>query len=352
MRRFLGDDHMANDLDQIAKLAQEIVNASSQPVLVVGSGLSASYGVRGMHGLATHLTAEIKPKGDETTVWTEFCNTLNEVDLEQALQRVNMPDELHARVLQCTRDVIASDDLGVLRNIVNRQVRLSLAKLFTHMFNSTHRIIHVITTNYDRLIEYAADDAGFMHDTGFMPGYLQVRDAQWASVLKSSPHGPRIVEVAKVHGSVDWFVDKSRIVRALPNLPDSLDSLSPLIVTPGTRKYQDAYDEPYRSMIQRADACLKQASGFMCIGYGFNDQHIQPILLERSVQEQIPVIVLARTLTSAARDLIIKQCTGPYLAAERHENSTRIFTRDWPDGHIIGNCSLWDLDDFVDTLIN
>ena len=105
-------------------------------------------------------------------------------------------------------------------------------------------------------------------------------------------------------------------------------------------------------MIQRADDCLRKATGFLCVGYGFNDQHIQPILLERAVQEQVPVVVLARTLTPNARDLVIKQCAGPYLAMERDGNGTRVFTRDWPDGKTIVDCSLWDLGGFIETLIN
>ena len=79
---------------------------------------------------------------------------------------------------------------------------------------------------------------------------------------------------------------------------------------------------------------------------------LQPILLERAVQEQVPVVVLARTLTPNARDLVIKQCAGPYLAMERDGNGTRVFTRDWPDGKTIVDCSLWDLGGFIETLIN
>lgn len=343
---------MASEIEQVAKLAQEIVNASSQPTLVVGSGLPAAYGVRGMSGLADHLVAEIKPEDGETQVWSDFRKALEKVDLEQALQRVAMPDGLHSRVLQCTRDVIAKDDLAVLRRVIDQKVRLSLSKLFTHMFNSTHRVVHVITTNYDRLIEYAADDAGFIHDTGFSPGYLRKRDINWAAALKRVQDGPRIVEITKVHGSVDWYADQTRIVRAISTVPEEMPSLSPLIVTPGTRKYQDTHDEPYRSMMQRADDCLRRATGFLCIGYGFNDQHIQPILIERAVQEQVPVVVLARKLTPNARDLVIKRCTGSYLAMECDGNGTRVFSSDWPDGKTIADCSLWDLYGFIETLIN
>lgn len=301
---------MTEAIDKIAESAQRIINDGSPPLIIVGSGMSAGYGVRGMSGLASHLVSEIIPDVEEKTKWEEFCSALSTQDLEAALQSIDMPLRLHRRILECTRDIIEKDDLEVFRQIIEGEVQLALSRLFTHLFTSTHRQANVVTTNYDRLIEYAVDQAGYMHDTGFEPGYLRTRDLGWTSPLRSSPGGPRIVNIAKVHGSVDWHKDGSGIPRSIPFLPSGTRSLSPLIVTPGKQKYRDAYEEPYRSMIQRADHAIRHARSFVCVGYGFNDEHIQPILLERLVQEKIPIVVLALELTQAARNLVINKTQG------------------------------------------
>lgn len=54
---------------------------------------------------------------------------------------------------------------------------------------------------------------------------------------------------------------------------------TPLIVPPGKEKYSTTHEEPYRTIIEEADKEFKRAGSFLCIGYGFNDSHIQPKLI-------------------------------------------------------------------------
>jgi len=46
-------------------------------------------------------------------------------------------------------------------------------------------------------------------------------------------------------------------------------------------KFQRTHDEPFRSAIQGADLALEHAKGYVCVGFGFRDTHIEPKLVER-----------------------------------------------------------------------
>ena len=45
---------------------------------------------------------------------------------------------------------------------------------------------------------------------------------------------------------------------------------------------------------QEADLALDSGNSFFCVGYGFNDDHIQPKLLEKCRQYNKNIVVLAK----------------------------------------------------------
>jgi hypothetical protein len=154
--------------------------------------------------------------------------------------------------------------------------------------------------------------------------------------------------VWKVHGSVDWFLDESQVALALPFEAEFPGSLTPLMVTPGTTKYEETHQEPFRSIITQADLALEHASAYLCIGYGFNDSHIQPKLVQKVRTQSTPIVILAHTLTSNARDFLSGCPSAQFLALEMNDASTRVYCRDEPTGFDIPNTSLWDFPKFLD----
>ncbi|EMM5102362.1 hypothetical protein WAT02_000312 [Serratia marcescens] len=76
------------------------------PVIILGSGASAAYGMSGMSGLAKHLVAETDLTGlskDEIIAWEHFCQVLQDgVDLESALHKVVVSEILTARIIKST----------------------------------------------------------------------------------------------------------------------------------------------------------------------------------------------------------------------------------------------------------
>jgi hypothetical protein len=334
--------------ETILQLAQNCLQRT--PVIVLGSGHSAAYGISGMGPLKEHLLATVTP-GESTAAqeaWGRLTTELQELDLEAALQQVPIPRPLLEAILAATRELIVKEDQALLGKVVSGQLKLALTTLYRHLFNSTNRVVTVVTTNYDRLAEYAADVAKYCWQTGFVGQYIRFFGTSGSS---SSRSRGRLVEVWKVHGSLDWFVDNQGVVSALPDDLVRPEQMTPLLVTPGTAKYETTHQEPFRTIIQCADAALASAEAYLCIGYGFNDSHIQPKLVERVRHQSIPVVILARTMTDAARAFVTQCCHDGLLALEACDAGTRAYTREYPSGIELPNRSLWQLSEFLDAAV-
>lgn len=330
-------------LDELARLCQGC--AQKNPVIVLGSGASIPHGIRGMGELATWLRDKVQTtKGKEQDAWTLVRTALAAGDhLEAALEGKVLPDSLVVKIVRSTWDFIAADDYGLLKSAINDANVFPLRSLFTGLFRSTNRNIHVVTSNYDRVVEYAADSGGYIQNTGFLPGYLRRPDGAENLVFKQGNSRAKTVTVWKVHGSLDWFQDANGRVLSIPLTSELPDGLTPLIVTPGVSKFQRTYDEPFRSAIQGADRVLSDAAAFICVGYGFRDSHIHPKLMTRCRESDTPILVAARTLTAEAKDFLQNNAGRQYLALEDHAEGTMVYSREYSGGVVIDDGKYWEL---------
>lgn len=100
--------------------------------------------------------------------------------------------------------------------------------------------------------------------------------------------------------------------------------------------------------MQRVDQSFKLASAFLCIGYGFNDNHIHPKLIER-IKSKIPLIVVTKSVSSQARSLI-QENSEKYVIIEENDNGgTLISLPESPEG--IGfNDVFWTIDGLMKIL--
>lgn len=331
------------DLEELAKICQNC--AQRNPVIVLGSGASIPHGIKGMDDLATWLNNNVEvADGAEAEAWALVRKALEDGDhLEGALEKNVLPESLVVKVVRSTWDFIAIDDYTLLKSAINAEIIFPLQTLFSGLFRSTSRNLHVITTNYDRVVEYAADSGGYIHHTGFLPGYLRRSDGAENLTFRQGSNRAKTVTVWKVHGSLDWFTDATGNVVALPLTNDLPDGLTPLIVTPGVSKYQRTHDEPFRSALQGADRVLNSATAIICIGYGFRDSHIHPKLMTRCRVNNVPILVAARTLTPEAREFLNTNAGRHYVALENHDGGTMAYTRENPDGILIEDGKYWEL---------
>lgn len=334
-------------LEIVAKQAQAYYKLS--PVIILGSGASASFGMSGMGALAQHLIDKVDVSGEDAGTrkgWEDCCTLLMAgVDLESALHKVTLESNVTAKVVKATWELLNPQDLQVFYSSMNNNKLFPLGTLLRHFLASTQSQINIITSNYDRLAEYACEQEGIHHYTGFSYGFRR------HAVPRDYLLAKRQVNIWKVHGSLDWFSVVSGGIVCLGNASSVPDDLRPMIVTPGIAKYRNTHREPYKSIIHEADNALDAAQAYMCIGFGFNDEHIQEKLVNRCSTNSAKVIVITYALSDSAKAFLLAGKVSNYLAIERgsSDSSSVVYSSDFPDPVVVAR-NVWSLEGFL-TLI-
>ncbi|KRE08892.1 hypothetical protein ASE61_04915 [Bosea sp. Root670] len=335
------------DIDGIAKLAQSCF--ASSPVIVLGSGASAAHQLPGMNALRDHLTASIVADGaEEVAAWDAVRQSLDAGEhLEQALIGKVLPVALTRKIVAETWRCINIGDKAVFHRALTADEAFPVGTLLASLFRSSNKTVDIVTTNYDRVAEYACNSVDLLFSTGFIPGYLQSREGADPVHFSRAGKLMRAVRIWKVHGSLDWFerADGSTVAAPLFELPDG--PLTPLIVTPGFNKFERTHDEPFRSAIQGADRALENAEAFLCVGFGFRDTHIEPKMLGRCRQKNLPVTVIARSLTDEARDFLQNKAGTKYLGIEMSGGGSKVYVEEHPDGININDQDFWSMAGFL-----
>ena len=339
-------------LKLIQSFAQDCV--AKTPVIVLGSGASAAYGIPGMGALGEHLTRSTLPLGlgfKDLEGWTNFCDQLSHTDLESALTEISFTDLVTQHIVCVTWEFLNAADVAIFEKVVANRQMLSLTKLFGHLFRSTARDIQVVTPNYDRIAEYAAEAGGFSAFNGFTYGMLGQRAHAPIPIIYNGRNRSRTVNVWKVHGSFGWFHDENGIVVALPPMLKVPIGMTPVIVTPGIEKYRRTHDEPFRTTMQSADTAIRSAAAFLSIGYGFNDAHLQPLLVERCHAASVPLVLITKEISSKAHEFFNSGKCQRYLAMEEASSGTKLFSNEHPNGIELAGLPYWQLNEFLSLIM-
>lgn len=283
-------------------------------VTIVGSGLSAAEGIPGMARLTDHLRAVI-PKGDlddeSRKMWSRVEHALlGGENLESALQSHPPTSKLEAEIRLQTKQCLAPAELKVFQEVFGKGRTLRFTHLLKAMLKPANSVIPVITTNYDRLIELAAERAGLGLDTLFVGVHSARLDGRRShSRLKTNTRlkGKSVyselenhILLLKPHGSLDWFLADSEPVSC--QLPIDLPGL---IITPGANKFRSGYNQPFDTHRERANREIDRAARFMIIGYGFGDDHLETHLAA-GLRAGKPALVLTMTLESHVQEQLIR----------------------------------------------
>ncbi|MCH7499061.1 MAG: SIR2 family protein [Nitrospinae bacterium] len=337
------------DYEAIAKLTQKYI--ASRPVIVLGSGASIPYGLPSMPALAEELLRKMDLKD---SAWTKFKYDLEKTkDLEKSLNNVQLTDSLLERIVKETWNITAKKDIQTHQDLLTNKTKLALTCLFQYLLRTANPKLFVVTTNYDRLAEYAANMAKAEVLTGFTSGWIQrfVPDSSSNGLFHSNPSFEGRIQILKVHGSLDWFGKQDQEPIAIPLAREIPENRTPLIVTPGISKYREVHKDPFRSIMAWSDGVLKKASCFLCIGFGFNDEHVQPILVDRIRNDHIPIVIVTKKLSEAARKAFLENPPKNFLILEEDKSGTTVYCLDCPSGEVLTNHQLWNLPNFLNMLL-
>jgi hypothetical protein len=340
------------DVNDLAKLVQGAL--TSVPTLVLGSGASVSLGIPGMPLLAEALAASRLPDSCNTKQdqdgWANFLDYLSHTDLESALTKAPVTEAVTNHIVLATWQFLNEPDVALFHDVVTGKRSLALSNLFRYLFRSTEREINVVTPNYDRVAEYAAEMAGYPAFTGFAFGMMGERAAEERPQIAIGRMRVRTVNVWKVHGSFGWHQDAQGVIRSLPPMEHLPATLTPMIVTPGVDKYKKTYGEPFRTIMHAADQSMRSAHSFLCVGYGFNDPHMQTELTERCDRHHAPLVLITKQISATAHTFLQSGKCRKFVAIQEHAGGVKVFTEAAPDGEVVEGPPYWDLAAFLSLL--
>ena len=317
----------------------------NSPLIVLGSGASADYGLP----LMGTLSEEIQRHDDkfEPDEFTALCENLKTMNLEEAIDNTPLSDLSVDTLRKIVWECINEKDMALFQRLLQNNSDFALVKLLKKVIAPSQNSASIVTTNYDRLAEYAVDLMEAVAVTGFEGNLIQTLDIPSNQKRQQRIRiRERIVNIWKVHGSLDWFSNNGRSI-CLPLSRDIPLEHKPLIIPPGKGKYNITHNEPYRSIIAQADMAFSQANSFLCIGYGFNDEHIQPKLIEQ-IKKGKPIVVLCYTATDACRQNVVSDDVSKYAIIERSTDGKTLVTgKNYAETY---NGDFWRLPDFIKTV--
>lgn len=321
-------------------------------VTIVGSGLSCAEGLPSMGALAVHLDATVTADLATADIdrWKAISPLLAEKGLEAALLEVPPTPGLEAAIVARTADLVAARERDIVAEVFYRTRTLRFTRLVKHLLKPQAGL-PIVTTNYDRLLEVAVEEAGLGVDTlfvGHFAGELNETESRLSFCREVTLRGRQVqyryrsrANVFKPHGSLDWYHREGKPVRYSGDLP-----VPRLIITPGLNKFRNGYESPFDRHRERANSAIDRASRFLVIGYGFNDDHLETHLTPR-IRNGIPTLLLTYALSDNAMRLVA-ECSN--ITAIQHAK------QDGVDGSRVSvagletffpNIALWDLGAFV-----
>ena len=296
------------DLDKAIQEFQGILK--KHPVLVVGTGASCALDPRfGMDELAKELRQSVQP-GADAEQWKQVLTSLGKNGLENALDAVTETG-LKECIVKATGAFVAAVDRDWMWRVSTGEVTGPLHGLLRKLVDGlppTNPVQHIVTPNYDMLIEHTCDALEVPWTDGFTTGSTCRRDwdaarnsmlkvtreprgRTWTDTTRLMPH----VQLHKVHGSINWFrnTDETRLLRCDRMIDDPPPAdWRRTMITPGRGKLEEAGKN--RERFAEADAAIAGAKAFLIVGYGFNDDHIHNGVRKRLVDQGCSGIVVTR----------------------------------------------------------
>ena len=308
------------------------------PLMLIGSGNSCANGIPGMSELAQEIVRELDAKYSGDKAWDALkASICSGVDLETAMGRVSFSEELLCDVSICTWKFISYYDFLLFDKVIHKKVLIDLGELIKHLMATHPQKLNIITTNYDRVIEYSCDQHDVSINAFTQGRYLQTIDA---SVSPTT----RCVNLLKIHGSLDWFERATGTLCCIPLQREIPLGMRPKIIAPGSEKYRAILRPPNRAILSAMDNLIHTSQSYLCIGYGFNDEQIQNNLIEE-IGKGKPIVVVTKKLSDASHALI--KTHAKKFAIIEEDDATCGTHIDTDQGELVVDDRLWTVSDFT-----
>ena len=314
--------------DKVFKLVQRFLK--NPPVIIWGSGATIPYGLPNMEDLKEHLKPEIGELDKDTNLEV----TLGKIDDKNKIDKIT----------KMIRIAVLKKNLECLKHSIQTSGYFKAIEKMIRKFYNTHpQNINIVTTNYDCILEYTLSRSNYSFTDGFTGRPL--------SKFNPELFGKKeIINIIKVHGSLNWFSDNNDNIFYSP-YEYKPDNLKYTMIPPAReRKYQEAFKEPYRTLIGKSDHIIDNANSFLVIGFGFNDEHLTP-KIDHKIKTGTPIVIVTKKATNSC----IKKISDAkkYCLFEKTENGTKITFKEKKDTdktNIQLTKNYWELNKFMEVL--
>jgi hypothetical protein len=353
-----------NEGEEIAVEVQQLFRAT--PLLLVGSGFSCGFGLPGMGEVGDHLCTSVGVRlatMEARSLWSTALPSI-QTNFEAGLNMIASGATGRQEVITALREEIAR--LIIARNRTAEAKILSSkdshqmapVRLLKRLFYGAPQnaeCIPIITTNYDTLIELFADLAELPVDTGFaglrrrLARQVPIFQTQYRRILSAGSrnakyeHRPIVtVRLLKPHGSITWQSTDGEPIEVLNDFTDAPRS----IVVPGPSKYEDALvNNLFDTMRGEMNQAINRAAALLCIGFGFNDEHLQGVIRSR-LEARMPTGILVQSFTDSIEAVIDRY---PHvLAIQQYGSGAEIRIRGKTTKVL---APVWELDCFLKTYL-
>ena len=172
----------------------------------------------------------------------------------------------------------------------------------------------LVTTNYDTLIEDAADSIEYTVIDGFTFTHRPHFDSdmfEWNLVkdienvkTREMEYKKNIINLLKLHGSLTWEFSEKGIVRK-----EKSEVNNPIMIFPSSNKYMQSYQEPYFELFTKFQELLKRSNTLLITtGFSFADNHISQMIIQ--------AILHNKSLATLISDFNISQNNSNWLKLE------------------------------------
>ncbi|HAV52411.1 MAG TPA: SIR2 family protein [Leuconostoc mesenteroides] len=200
------------------------------------------------------------------------------------------------KFVEISEKEVFENTINAIRDIIVKATSYDYDdKIFKHVkllnilskFAKSDRKLNIITTNYDTLIEDAAESMKWTVFDGFSFSRSPQFDSDmfnW-NLVKDVPNvkthenifKKNVINLLKIHGSLTW--ERSKKDEHIIRKPKEV-VLKPIMVFPSSDKYAQSYQEPYFDLFNKFQNMLqKRNTLLLTIGFSFADNHIARMIL-------------------------------------------------------------------------
>ena len=304
------------------------------PVVIWGSGATVPYEIPSQEELKTVLT-------------NNGINIDSEKNLEKEIDKIEDSNKNKAKEV-IFEEILAKDILCLQKAIKDNNLLQPIRSMINYFRAPFPEVVNIVTSNYDRVLEYALAQENIPYTDGFGRDILsRFNDKSFFDSKKE------IVHLIKVHGSLNWMLDNELSPFCLPSEYKEIlkvENISKSLIFPGGNKYKEAFGEPYRDLIRLSDKYINDAKSFFVVGFGFNDDHVTP-KMDKKIQKGVPIVVITKQATDSCKKKLCESINHCLLQEEEENKTQVIISRKKGERHqekIEG--AFWNLEGFMEIL--